>query len=95
MDDSILQKCSISNFSLGGDLKKKKQNTGNVRSLPNLALKAFSLCQNKTVLSRMFSFLDVQKTEFCKWSYITVLFLNLLECSLIYLPQEQYRDFLC
>ena len=24
MDDSILLKCSISNFSLGGDLKNKK-----------------------------------------------------------------------
>lgn len=61
MDGSILQKCSISNFSLDGDLKKKK--TGNVRSLLDLALKAFSLCQNKTLLSRMFSFLDVQETD--------------------------------
>lgn len=52
-----------------------------LRSLLDLALKAFSLCQNKTLLFSEFSYLDVLETdsEFYRWSYITVLFLNVLE----------------
>ena len=75
MGDFVLQKCSL--FFLLVGMKKLAM----LRSLLDLALEAFSLCQNKTLLFRMFSYLDVLEidSEFCKWSYVTILFLNVLE----------------
>lgn len=75
MDDFIVQKCSL--FLLLVGIKKLAK----VQSSLDLALKAFSLCQNKTLLFRMFSYLDVLEInfEFCKWNYINISFLNVRE----------------
>lgn len=57
----LLQKSSI--FFTG-----RSEDLAMLRSLFDLALRAFSLCQNKTLLFMVFSYLDVQETnfEFCK-----------------------------
>lgn len=52
MNGFVLQKYSV--FFVGED-----KELAALRSLFDLALEAFSLCQNKTLLFGMFSYLDV------------------------------------
>ena len=58
MGGFVLHKRSV--FSLVGTKKK----IGNGQIFAWFGTESFSLCQNKTLLFRMFSYLDVQETDF-------------------------------